>query len=198
MAPRFPEPAGARAGKTRRGGTSVRAGHPVRRCLLALAGLSAVSAAATVAAPALWDRPVLLLALTPRMPFLVHAGREASWWLVGPVAVARLCLGDPFHYLLGRHGITASAPRLRAWVRRRMLRSRVRALAPGGLAHVVVTRVAAVATRSVPLLVMVRPIGRHLVLAGTLRTSAGVVAAADVAGTVAYVALVLAGGAVTG
>jgi len=174
------------------------AAHPVRRCLLALGALSAVSGAATVAAPALWDHPVLLLALSPRLPFLLHAGDEASWWVVGPLAIGRLCLGDPLHVLLGRHGGTASCSRLRTWARRRAVASGIGAVAPGGPLHVALSRATALVRRSLPLLIALRPIGRHLMLAGAARTPTVAVAVADVVGTVGYVVAVLLGGAAVG
>lgn len=163
------------------------------RCLLTLGLMSAVSGAATVAAPVLWDQPLLLVALSPRLPFLVHAGADVPWWLLGPIAFARLCLGDPFHFLLGRHGGEAAALRVRRWTQRFGWPQRVRLLAPGGRLHRVLARCTPLTRTSAPIIVALRPIGRHLALAGALRCHPRAVAAADVVGTVAYLVIVLVG-----
>ena len=83
------------------------------RCLGALATLSTVSVIGTLAAPVLLDRPLALVALSPRLPFLVLAGERTSPLLLVPVAALRLCAGDLFHFQLGRTGgSTPAATRL--------------------------------------------------------------------------------------
>jgi hypothetical protein len=70
--------------------------------VLPLAVLSVVSAGATLAAPALRGNPLLLMALTPRLPFLVLAARRIGPVPFVAVGTVRLCLADPFHFRLGR------------------------------------------------------------------------------------------------
>jgi hypothetical protein len=174
VAVRLGEPAGLRGWRP--------SGDGPARALAGLAVLSAVSAAGTVAAPGLWDRPLLLVALSPRLPFLLHASGSTSWWALAPVALVRLLVADPLHYALGRHGAVVGR-RLR-WPAR--LRD--------GRAHRLGARLAALVGRSLPVLVLVRPVGRHVAAAGAARTPPGLVALADVAGTVAYLVAVLVGG----
>jgi hypothetical protein len=134
--------------------------------LLPLAVLSLVSAAGTLAAPALRGNPLLLMALSPRLPFLVLAARR-----IGPVpfvvvGTVRLCLADPFHFRLGRR--LARPPAGGRWFTR--------------LAGHRLARPASGAA------VVVRPNGRNLALAGAVGLRAGLVAALDLAGTVLYLA----------
>ncbi len=94
------------------------------------------------------------------------------------VGTVRLCAGDPFHFLLGRRlGLAAGRRRLGRLVR---------------LVGRPNSRRAAAAA------MLVRPIGRHLALAGAAGVPSGVVAALDVVSTIAYLALVRAGGLALG
>lgn len=136
--------------------------------------LSAVSAAGTVGAPWLADWPLLLVGLSPRLPFLAAAAPHVGLVPFLVVGTFRLCAGDPFHFLLGRRFGDAT--------RRRRPRRLVR------LVHRPNSRWAAAAA------VLVRPVGRHLVLAGATGVPSVVVAALDLAGTVAYLVAVRAGG----
>jgi hypothetical protein len=137
-----------------------------------LAMLSLVSATGTLAAPALRGNPVLLMALSPRLPFLVLAARR-----IGPVpfvvvGTARLCLADPFHFRLGRRlGRSAGGGSARV----------------GGrwFARLAGHRLARPASGAA---VLVRPNGRNLALAGAVGLRAGLVAALDLSGTVLYLA----------
>ncbi|MGH8974192.1 MAG: hypothetical protein ACRD0C_13460, partial [Acidimicrobiia bacterium] len=64
--------------------------------------LSVVSGAGTLGAPWLVDWPLLLVGLSPRLPFLAVAAHQVGvvpFLLVGTI---RLCVGDPFHFMLGR------------------------------------------------------------------------------------------------
>ena len=77
----------------------------------------------------------------------------------------RLCLADPFHFALGRrHGshVIARLPRPLQWV----------------------------STRSVPVLVFLRPNGTNLAIAGASPTNRLHVAIADVVGTAVYLVLI--------
>ncbi|MGH8992093.1 MAG: hypothetical protein ACRDZ7_11325 [Acidimicrobiia bacterium] len=140
--------------------------------------LSAVSAAATVGAPWLAGWPLLLVGLSPRLPFLAIAAPQVGLVPFLLVGTFRLCAGDPFHFLLGRRVAQGAA-----------VQSRFRRIAG-------ITRLAhrPNSKRAAAVAVLMRPIGRHLALAGAAGVPAGVVTALDVAGTLAYLAAVRAGG----
>ena len=140
---------------------------PTIDVVLPLAILSAVSAAGTLAAPVLQSRnPLLLMALSPRLPFLLLAIPRVGFLPFMAVGTARLCLADPFQFRLGRqlgslrHSRSRFAPRLvgHPWAR------------PASAA------------------VALRPNGRHLALAGAVGLRTSVVVVLDVAGTVLYLA----------
>jgi hypothetical protein len=141
---------------------------PTVDVVLPLAILSLVSAGGTLAAPVLHGRnPLLLMALSPRLPFLLLAVPRVEFVPFVLIGTARLCLADPFHFRFGRsvgwlrHGKGRLMPRLvgHRWAR------------PATAAAVVL-----------------RPNGRHLALAGAVGLPTWVVVALDVVGTVAYVA----------
>ncbi len=67
-----------------------------------LAVLSLVSVVGTLAAPALRGNPMLLITLSPRLPFLVLAASGVGFVPFVLIGTLRLCLADPFHFLLGR------------------------------------------------------------------------------------------------
>ena len=129
------------------------------RLVLPLAVLSVISALGTLAAPALRGYPLLLMALSPRLPFLVLAAPHVGLVPFVAIGTARLCLADPFHFRLGRRLGAGRTPR---WAGHRLARPATGAA------------------------VLLRPNGRHLALAGALRLRAGGVAALDVAGTVVF------------
>jgi len=136
--------------------------------LLPLGILSLVSAGGTLAAPVLQRRnPLLLMALSPRLPFLLLAARRAGFLPFMVIGTVRLGLADPFHFRLGRR-----LGRLRQ-SRGRLAR------------RLVGRRWARPATAAA---VALRPNGRHLALAGAVGLRISVVAALDVAGTVLYLA----------
>lgn len=147
------------------------------RFVAPVATLSAISAAATAASPLLLSWPLLLVALTPRLPFLVLAAAEVPLLPFLAVAGIRLALVDPWYFALGRR----RGPAVLELLGRRA-RWAVR-----------------LATRAAWLLVVARPVGRHLVLAGAGPSRGWVIALADAAGTFAFLATVHAGtAAVTG
>lgn len=154
------------------------------RSLAALALLSTASVAGTVAFPALQGQPIALVALSPRLPFLVLAGDHVDARLLIPVVLVRLCLADVFHFHLGQHGATSRVVRRfgRLPLLDRPLPRRVGSL---------LRRHRRLAQRSVLLAVLLRPVGRHVALAGASGTCPRRTAAADVAGTLAYVLLVV-------
>lgn len=73
-----------------------------RWILGAWAVLSAVSALGTALTPALLAFPILLVAFTPRLPFLFLAATSANPVLFFCVAVPRMLVADPIHIALGR------------------------------------------------------------------------------------------------
>jgi hypothetical protein len=141
---------------------------PTADVVLPLAILSAVSAAGTLAAPALQSRnPLLLVALSPRLPFLLLAVPRVGFLPFMATGTVRLCLADPFHFRLGR--------RLGS---RRHSRGRL----AGRLVGHSWARPASAAA------VALRPNGRHLALAGAVGLRTSVVVALDIGGTVLYLA----------
>jgi hypothetical protein len=145
--------------------------HEARGHLLPIAGLSLVSGLATLAAPALRDVPLVLVLLSPRLPFLVLASTGSPFPLLFVLATARLCVTDIHYFTLGRRFGSSAL----AWL-------------PGGAA--IGRRWERLPALAPVLLVLIRPIGRHLALAGTTPVSAAAVGVADVAGTAAYVTAV--------
>lgn len=136
--------------------------------VLPLAILSLVSAGGTLAAPVLHGRyPLLLVALSPRLPFLLLAVPHVGFVPFVLIGTARLCLADPFHFRLGRS---------LGWLRQGKGR-----LAQRLVGHRWARPATAVA-------VVLRPNGRHLALAGAVGLRTWVVVALDVVGTVAYLA----------
>jgi hypothetical protein len=162
-----PAPGRLRAHRFRRPETADR----IRIFLLPLAALSLVSAAGTAAAPALWGNPLLLIALSPRLPFLMVAAPGTGLGVFVVVGTLRLCLADPFHYRLGRR-LAAGPPAGRS---RRARRSRWAQL----LGHRLARPAVAVA-------VLLRPNGRHLGLAGAVGLTVPMVAVLDLVGTALY------------
>ncbi|HEX2849482.1 MAG TPA: hypothetical protein VHN98_02975 [Acidimicrobiales bacterium] len=145
--------------------------HEARRLVLPLAVLSAVSWIGTAAAPSLEAKPLLLVALSPRLAFLTLAAHKVGLVPFLVVGMLRLTVADPFNFLLGRRHGASLAERITR---------RVRPLAA----------VHAGAARCIPLLVFLRPNGTNLALAGAARTRVLVVVAADLVGTAAYLVLV--------
>jgi hypothetical protein len=136
--------------------------------VLPLAILSLVSAAGTLAAPVLQSRnPLLLMALSPRLPFLLLAVPHIGLVPFVAIGTVRLCLADPFHFRLGRR--LGGPPQGRGRLALRLT------------GH----RWARPATAAA---VVLRPNGRHLALAGAIGLRPWAVIALDLAGTVLYLA----------
>ena len=133
--------------------------------MLPLALLSLVSTIATLGAPALRAKPLLLMALSPRLPFLALAAPQVGLIPFMVVGTVRLCLADPFHFRLGRRLASTGCT--------------------GGRlgARLVGHRLARPASAAA---VVLRPNGRHLALAGAVGLRTSVVVALDLAGTVLY------------
>lgn len=144
--------------------------HEARRILIPLAVLTVISSLGTMAAPGLTEKPLLLVALSPRLSFLALAAPKVGLVPFLVVAGIRLCLADPFHFVLGRRHGSGAIDRL---TRNRIL----------GKVH-------AIAGKSVPLLVFLRPNGTNLAIAGASRGHTLHIAVADVVGTLVYLFLV--------
>lgn len=145
-------------------------GHEARRLLIPLAVLTVVSTLGTMAAPGLTGRPLLLVALSPRLSFLALAAPKVGLVPFLAVAGLRLCLADPFHFVLGRRHGSQAMDKLTRW---KWLRA----------AHTL-------AGKSVPLLVFLRPNGTNLAIAGASKGRTLHVAAADIVGTLVYLLVV--------
>lgn len=135
--------------------------------ILILVLLSVVSMAGTLAAPALRTNPLLLMALSPRLPFLALAAPRVALIPFLVVGTVRLCLADPVHFRLGRR--LGSPGRTSARLGARLV------------GHRLARPVSAVA-------VVLRPNGRHLALAGAVGLRPLLVITLDLAGTVLYLA----------
>ena len=147
---------------------------PTIDVVLPLAILSLVSAGGTLAAPVLQaHNPLLLMALSPRLPFLLLAVPHVGFVPFVAIGTARLCLADPFHFRFGR--------------RLGRLRHDGGRLGRRLVGHRLARPATAVA-------VVLRPNGRHLALAGAVGLHPWTVIALDLAGTVLYL-VALHGGA---
>ncbi len=135
--------------------------------------LTALGWGSLAASPWLMSYPLLLIALNPRMVFLLLVAPKVGLFEFTLIASLRLCLADPFSYMLGvRYG---------GKVRGRIERSKLRN------ALVKVTRVEHTACAAA---VWLRPSQTVLAWAGSLRLSPRYVAMADVVTTVVYVILI--------
>jgi hypothetical protein len=136
-----------------------------RWLLAGWAALSAVSAVGTAITPALIPFPLLMLALTPRIPVLMLAATHASPQTFFLVAMPRMLIGDPLQLLLGRRYGSRFVP---TTARRLMTRFGIVAVA-------------------------LRPTGHVLAAAGAAGMTTKRVMSADVLGTLALLATIYTG-----
>jgi membrane protein DedA with SNARE-associated domain len=137
--------------------------------------LTVLSWVGTLATPALaGTAPLALLLLCPTTPTMVLAAASNPLWLFVLVGTFRLAVADPFNFMVGRlwgrQAIEWSSQRSR--IARVVWRVTERAMSRCGL-----------------LVVAIHPAGSVMVLAGATGMSAGLVAAADLIGTVVYLIL---------
>lgn len=144
----------------------------VRGHLAALGLLTTVSVVGTLAAPVLWNQPLLLMSLAPRLPFLVLAAATLPLPVFLAVGTARLCLADPVHFDLARRLGHRVGPLLSQ-----------RAATGGGRRATLVRRWGRPATA---LLVLLRPTSNQLRLAAWAGLRGRVTLALSATGTVAY------------
>jgi membrane protein DedA with SNARE-associated domain len=144
-----------------------------RRVALLVALLALIGAASFVGdalSPVLLRQNRLaLVALTPRSAYVVAAARDVPFPLLLLVAVARLGLADPVHFMLGRE----AGPAVLARAQRTRLLGRVARRLPSTPGHLWLSAVA------------ISPTAKTMVVAGGLGLPAGRVAVANFAGTVA-------------
>ena len=134
---------------------------------LPIVAMSGISIAGTVLTPLLLDHPILLMLLSPRVLFMGLAAGSMGVIPFIVLATLRLSIIDPFHFLLGRrHGPKAVARlgRIGRWMAKPNRHHRTVAL----------------------LLLTVRPIGRHLMWAGSQGVRMRWVAIIDILSTVVY------------
>ncbi len=149
---------------------TTRRGLPVVTPLIAFAALGWVSLAMS---PWLISYPLLLIALNPRMVFLLLVAPRVGLLEFTIVASLRLCVADPFSYMLGvRYG---------SGLRERIDRTRLRAW---------LMRVTPLERRACGTAIWLRPSQSILVWAGSLKLSPRYVAAADVLTTIFYVIII--------
>jgi membrane protein DedA with SNARE-associated domain len=137
--------------------------------------LGAVSFLGDAASPVLLRQNRLaLVALTPRSAYVVAAARDVPFPLLLLVAVARLGVADPVHFVLGRE----AGPAVLARAQRTRLLARAAGRLPSAPGHFWLSAVA------------LSPTAKTMVVAGGLGLPAGRVAVANVGGTVARVLIV--------
>jgi hypothetical protein len=133
-----------------------------------LATLTTLSIAGTIAAPLLYDRPLLLMALSPRFIFVALAAGQTPLPLFIAVGLVRLTVADPINYAIGRSlGSRACA-----------LRQINRLPSSKPIAMV---------------LVLLRPSGLIMAYAGSVGLRGRIVAALDVVSTTVYLVALHAG-----
>lgn len=138
-----------------------------------LIGFTVLAWTSVALSPWLMAYPLLLIALNPRMVFLLLVAPKVGLIEFTMVASLRLCLADPFSYMLGvRYGGKVRAKVERSRLRRWLLRA------------------TDVEKSACMVAVWVRPSQTVLAWAGSLRLAPKYVAVADVVTTVAYVILI--------
>lgn len=172
---RGPRPTAAVSRLVRRAGAHLRvlARHECRHLVLPLAALTTLSSLTTLGFPLLVRWPILLVAGSPRLVFLVLAARATPIVPFVVVAAVRLCVADPFNFLLGR--------RIGCTVVSRVPWPRVRDALEGSQRF---QRVAAACA------VLARPSAAMLMWAGSQRVPPPVVGVFAVASTVVYCVMV--------
>ncbi len=152
---------------------------PGARCVAVLVGLLALMGAISFLGDAM--SPVLLgqnrlalVALTPRSAYVVAAARDVPLPLLLLVAVARLGVADPVHFVLGRE----AGPAVLARAQRSRLLGRVARWLPSTSDNLWLSAVA------------ISPTAKTMVVAGGLDLPATRVAVANLSGTVARVLVV--------
>ena len=142
------------------------------RALRPISAISVVSAIGTVLSPALFQMPLVLSMLSPRLPFLVLAAGGTNPVLFVTLIGLRLSITDWHWFDLGRRRGRELAMKSR--ISRKILLWNPRAQKIGVVA-----------------LLAIRPISRHLLLSGMVGLKSRTVAFVDVISTVVFLVAII-------
>ena len=142
------------------------------RALRPISAISVVSAIGTVLSPALFQMPLVLSMLSPRLPFLVLAAGGTNPVLFVTLIGLRLSITDWHWFDLGRRRGRDLAMKSR--ISRKILMWNPRAQKIGVMA-----------------LLAVRPISRHLLLSGMVGMKSRDVAIIDIISTVVFLVAII-------
>jgi len=142
------------------------------RALRPISAISVVSAIGTVLSPALFQMPLVLSMLSPRLPFLVLAAGGTNPVLFVTLIGLRLSITDWHWFDLGRRRGRDLAMKSR--ISRKILMWNPRAQKIGVVA-----------------LLAIRPISRHLLLSGMVGLKLRTVAFIDVISTVVFLVAII-------
>lgn len=142
------------------------------RALRPISAISVVSAIGTVLSPALFQMPLVLSLLSPRLPFLVLAAGGTNPVLFVTLIGLRLSITDWHWFDLGRrHGRELV---MKSRLSRKIMLWNPRAQKIGVVA-----------------LLAVRPISRHLLLSGMVGMKSRTVAVIDIVSTVVFLVAII-------
>jgi len=142
------------------------------RALRPISAISVVSAIGTVLSPALFQMPLVLSLLSPRLPFLVLAAGGTNPVLFVTLIGLRLSITDWHWFDLGRrHGRELA---MKSRLSRKIMLWNPRAQKIGVVA-----------------LLAVRPISRHLLLSGMVGMKSRTVAVIDIVSTVVFLVAII-------
>lgn len=142
------------------------------RALRPISAISVVSAIGTVLSPALFQLPLVLSILSPRLPFLVLAAGGTNPVLFVTLIGLRLSITDWHWFDLGRRRGRDLAMKSR--ISRKILMWNPRAQKVGVIA-----------------LLAIRPISRHLLLSGMVGLKSRTVAFIDIISTVVFLVAII-------
>jgi hypothetical protein len=142
------------------------------RALRPISAISAISAIGTVLSPALFQLPLVLSMLSPRLPFLVLAAGGTNPVLFVILIGLRLSITDWHWFDLGRRRGRDLAMKSR--ISRKILLWNPRAQKVGVVA-----------------LLAIRPISRHLLLSGMVGLKLRTVAIVDIISTVVFLVAII-------
>ena len=142
------------------------------RALRPISAISVISAVGTVLSPALFQTPLVLSLLSPRLPFLVLAAGGTNPVLFVTLIGLRLSITDWHWFDLGRRRGRQLAMKSR--ISRKILMWNPRAQKVGVVA-----------------LLAIRPISRHLLLSGMVGLKLRTVAFIDVISTVVFLVAII-------
>jgi hypothetical protein len=142
------------------------------RALRPISAISVISAIGTVLSPALFQLPLVLSMLSPRLPFLVLAAGGTNPVLFVTLIGLRLSITDWHWFDLGRRRGRQLAMKSR--ISRKILLWNPRAQKVGVVA-----------------LLAIRPISRHLLLSGMVGLKLRTVAIVDIISTVVFLVAII-------